>query len=282
METSRFDAVSRLLATRRTRRQALTAAGALAAAGLVTHAAASQEATPAADGSDPTQKIPYLFVQSFQSGSIAPKGGEAGTFTVTLDHGLGQTLYFSDRPARDVGATPTSQFLAGLNFSASNPPNAALLFETANGATDIAVIELYSPTYDEASFTATYDVKVLQDWEDSTDLHFSEAPADLAALASSFGAAHLFIDDCADSNLSCCPEENIVEGDIGGEYCTKVAKDYGTVGYCAQYGRCVPCEPFYHDAPSYEATWNHWQTKCTVDDPDACPDNGCEAGWWLD
>jgi hypothetical protein len=286
METNRLDTVSRFFATRRlSRRQALARGGAgLAAAGLAAAglgSASAQEATPAPVDYDPTRKVAYLFVQSFERGAIAPKEGENGTYTVTLQHGLGQTLYFSDRPLRDVGATPTVQFLEGLGFSPKNPPNAALLVETAAGETDIAVIELTNPSYDEASFTATYDVKVLENWEDSTELGFSQAPADLAAVAPSFGAAHLFIDDCADSNLSCCPYDDLVDY---GPYstCNNVVHDYGTVGYCYQYGRCVPCEPYYHDAPDYDATWDWWNFRCTEDIPACNPRGGCEAGYWLD
>src|SRR5262245_48678681 len=103
MATSRFDTVSKLFARRRS------------------SARIAQDATPAAwDG----EKVPYLFVQSFEGGSIAPKAGEAGTYTVTLDHGLGQTLYFGDRPSRGVGAVPTPQFLEALGFPDDNPPNA--------------------------------------------------------------------------------------------------------------------------------------------------------------
>jgi hypothetical protein len=288
MNANRFDTVSRFFADRRlSRRQALARGGAgLAAAGLAAAglgSASAQEATPeVAPEYDPSRRVPYLFVQSFEGGIVTPKDGEDGTYTVTLEHGLGQTLYFSDRPARDVGATPTPQFLAGLNFSQSNPPNAAFVLETAAGETDIAVVELFSPTYDEASKTATYDVKVLANWEDSTDLGFSEAPVDLATVTPSFGAAHLFIDDCADSNLSCC---TLVahDSDWGTPYCVSVAKDYGTVGYCAQYGRCVPCDPYFHDAPYYEATWDHWNKQCAIDVPELCnDDNVCEAGWWVD
>ncbi len=47
-----------------------------------------------------------LFVQSFQSGSIAPVDGAEGRYTVTLEQGLGQTIYFSDRPERIVGTEP--------------------------------------------------------------------------------------------------------------------------------------------------------------------------------
>jgi hypothetical protein len=285
MDARRFDTVSRIFANRRlSRRQALAqggaglAAGALAAAGLA--AVSAQEATPEVAGSDSSQKVPYLFVQSFQSGSIAPKEGEDGTYTVTLAHGLGQTLYFSDRPLRDVGTTPTAQFLEGLGFSQSNPPNAALVVETAPGETDIAVVELFNPVYHPGGPGVTYDVKVLANWEDSTDLGFAEASADLAALAPSFGAAHLFIDDCADSNLSCCPEEEIDQGWFYST-CKNVVHDYGTVGYCYQQGRCVPCEPYYHDSPDYYATWHYWNQQCNDNFAGCNTNRGCVAGWWV-
>jgi hypothetical protein len=90
MATTRFDTISKLFA----RREAADRS--------------SQAATPAAwDG----EKIPYLFVQSFEGGTIEPKAGTDGAYTVTLEHGLGQTLYFGDRPSHDVGAVPTPQFL---------------------------------------------------------------------------------------------------------------------------------------------------------------------------
>ena len=62
---------------------------------------AAQDATPEAMNDENTS---YLFLQSFQSGSIVAKDGEADTFTLTLEQGLGQTIYFSDRPERIVGA----------------------------------------------------------------------------------------------------------------------------------------------------------------------------------
>jgi hypothetical protein len=287
VDATHFDRISKAFSQRRlSRRAALTrsgaglAAGALGAAGLAGPSAAQEAtpaATPAAGEFDP---IEYLFVQSFESGTIAPKEGEDGAFTLTLQHGLGQTLYFSDRPARDVGATPTAQFLEGLGFSPSNPPNAALVVEPAPGQTDIAVVELLNPVYDPAGPGVTYEVKVLADWEDSLEMGFSEAPTDLAALAPSFGAAHLFIDgifDCKDYNLSCCPN-SAVSCEEEGCTCTNVVHDYGTVNYCSQYGRCVPCEPYFHDAPSYNATWNYWNDQCNKDAP-ACGGT-CEANWW--
>jgi hypothetical protein len=212
MEPTRFDRIATLFAERRlTRRRAVQHGTAgLAAMGLAAglRTSAAQDATPVTDASPAasgeTDKTEFLFVQSFESGEIAPKDGADGMYTVTLQHGLGQTLYFSDRPERIVGATPTQQFLDGFDFSSNNPPNAALVIGSDDGETDIAVIELTNPTYDEASSTATYDVSVLENYASELDMQFQEAPADFAAVASSFGTAHLFIDDaCDDSEVFC-------------------------------------------------------------------------------
>ena len=109
MDASHFDRVARLFADRRISRRAamrqggvgLAAAG-LAAAGL--SAAAAQDATPVPTGEKGEDDPAFLFVQSFQSGTLVPKEGSSDTFALTLEHGLGHTVYFSDRPERIVGA----------------------------------------------------------------------------------------------------------------------------------------------------------------------------------
>ncbi len=167
MDVSRFDTIAKLFAGRRlSRRQALTqggtglAAGALAAAGLTTATGvAAQDATPATGQTRPEPEMLYL--QSFQSGSIAPKDGEGGTFTLTLEQGLGQTIYFSDRPDRIVGAMPTEYFLNTLGFPDDDPPNAALLIERAPGEVEIAVVELFNPVWEGTSPGVTYDIQGL-------------------------------------------------------------------------------------------------------------------------
>jgi hypothetical protein len=110
MDATPFDRVAKRVAACRSRHRAL----AEAAAGLAP-AATAQEATPAPAG-QAGEKVQFLFVQSFRSGSIAPKAGTDGAYTLTLEHGLGQTIYFSDRPERVVGADPTPQFLKGFGF----------------------------------------------------------------------------------------------------------------------------------------------------------------------
>jgi hypothetical protein len=270
MDHNRFDHISKRFAQRRsTRRQAIVegAAGlAVGALGAISVTGAAQEATPA--GEDTTAPA-MLFVQSFQSGSIVPKEGVEGRYTVTLDHGLGQTIYFSDRPDRIVGASPTGEFLDGLGFSATNPPNAALLVETAPGETDLAVVELFDPVYDPAGPTVTYEVEVLANWENSTDLGFSAAPADLATLAPSFGTAHLFIDDCATMDMVCF--------NLAGERHTIgviPSSDYGGVCYVAGANACLPCTPSFS---TYDEANTFWSEQCTIRYKDRCGTDGC--GW---
>ena len=150
MDANRFDRISKLFAGRRRSDQASPRP--------------QGEATPAAMD-QPRGDAELLFVQTFRAGAVAPKEGTAGRFTLTLEGGHGQTVYFSDRPDRRVGTTPTDRFLNLLGFPDDNPPNAALVVETAPGETDVAVIELFAPIYDEATGGVTYEVEVLENWE---------------------------------------------------------------------------------------------------------------------
>jgi hypothetical protein len=280
MDTHRFDRVTKLFAHRRlSRRQALArtasglAAGVLGATGLRAAAAQDAPATPEASG---WEKIPYLFVQSFRSGSIAPKANEEGIFTVTLEQGAGQTIYFSDRPARDVGAVPNAAFLDGLGFSEENPPNAALVVETAPGETDIAVVELFNPVVTDDGAGVTYDIQVLANWQESVEFGFSEAPANLAEIEPSFGAAHLFIDDCPTDGIVTCTANP-----------TKIARDKRVLGsfkgvdMCWNFGVCMPCEPYGHVQPSRCETEKYWINKCKTTFPECNdgPDFLCGANF---
>ena len=264
MNATQFDRISRLFAERRlSRRQAMQqGAAGLAAAGLAVggfKAAAAQDATPAASATgESVEKIEFLFVQSFQSGTVEPKAGEDGTYTLILANGLGQTIAFSDRPERIVGAAPTAQFLQGLGFSADNPPNAALLVETTPGTEDIAVVELFNPTYDEATHTATYDVTVLEAWEESLEMGFGQEPSDLAAFGDSFGAAHLFIDDCSDGTVTCGNAGTIRTG-----YCSDPS-----AFFC-----CKPCTPTgVHD---WDEIDQHFTQACYEAFPYECNQGSC-------
>jgi hypothetical protein len=279
VQSSQFDIIARRFAARRlSRRQALRhggagiTAGVLAAAGRTSGLALDATPEASADASAGSgQKVAYLFVQSFQSGSVAPKDGAEGTYTLTLEQGLGQTIYFSDRPERVVGAVPTAQFLKGLGFLPDNPPNAALVVEAGPGDEGIAVLELSNPRYDEATKTATYDAKVLQDWERTLEMGFAEAPTDLAQLASSFGAAHLFIDECPNADIVC---HDANDNDVG---------SFADQPMCWNFSTCIPCEPSGHAQPEYCATYNYWIARCNAQYPSCKGRCTAENGWiWGD
>ena len=86
MKTHRFDEISRMFARRKlSRRQVLAASGAAGLAATGAGQVAAQDATPETAA---PEKVAYLFVQSFQSGSIAPAEDAEGRYTVTLEQGL--------------------------------------------------------------------------------------------------------------------------------------------------------------------------------------------------
>jgi len=266
MDPNRFDSISKLLASRRLSRRRVVAeaatgiaAGTAAVAGLHMKAAA-QEATPAPNADHGPA---MLFVQSFNSGSIAPIAGEEGRYTVTLDHGLGQTVYFSDRPDRIVGASATDKFLNGLGFTPDNPPNAALVIESASGTTDLAVVELFTPTFDPSGPTVTYEMVDLRQWEESLETGLAEVPNDLGNLQPSFGTAHLFIDDCPDWDIVCTTEE----GGYNPETRTPregiiPASDHD--GWCYDWNAdtCMPCAPWFAGSEGWNLARIYWADQC--------------------
>jgi hypothetical protein len=264
VNATRFDDLSRLFAERRfSRRRAVLhgvtglATGVMAASGL--DSLAAQEATPSTPAaSNAATAAIFLFLQSFQSGSVGPKEGVSGTFRVTLEHGLGQTIYFSDRPARIVGVAPTSQFLDGFGFSPESPPNAALVVEDERGETSIAVVELTNPGYDEETRTATYDVIELAEFAGGAGLTFHEEPAGFATFPSSFAAAHLFIDDCHGEVVACYPagQSNSYESLLGYVKATGMCWDQATL-------TCTECNP----APDVLACQAKYPTICTDASP---------------
>ena len=286
MDPNRFDQISRRFSDMRLSRRTalgkgagLAAGGGAALAGIAVTAA--QDATPVPDATpmpignsalppDDGVRITHLFVQAYQSGSIAPiatPGGTA-THTVTLEQGLGQTVYFADRPSREVGTSPTPAFLDGLGFVDDNPPNAAMLIETGPGEIDIAVVELFNPTYDDTSNTATYDIAVLADWKNDIEMGFQEAPTDLSKMATSFGATHLFIDDCRDRNIECynlLDNKGYIDSFPGQGYC-----------YWWSHASCLPCLP--RDAEDATDIQRYWDKMCNESFP-ACGGDRCQSEW---
>jgi hypothetical protein len=271
MDPARFDRLSKLFATRRTRRQALASGGAgLAATGLLANIrpTTAQDATPAPFPSDPHPSADtagmhpeFLFVQTFDAGSWAPKPGEDGTFILTLTGAAAQTTYFSDRPERITGLTPTQPFLDTLGFTAEHPPNAAIVAQTEGGEQDVLVVQLFNPVYDAAATTLVYEARVLANYGRRGLAHLAQQQADYE-LAASFGEGSLFIDDCADSTDNCilgC----VTQGTIAGGNCY----DWGTA-------QCNPCGS-YSNACDQQISSCNWGCE---DDIQLCGSYGCCQG----
>jgi len=244
MDSQVFDSIARRFAARRlTRRQALQAGTGLAAGTLAVGLTASSYAqdatpvtgTPAAGGDD--DKLSYLFVQSFSSGSLAPKSGEVGTYVLSLQGAHGRTIAFSDRPERLVASVPMDRFLESLGFTPDNPPNAALAVEPSEGETNIIVVELTNPQYDSATQSLTYDAKVLDSYQSEHGLTFQETPTVPDATGTEFGEANLFIDDCPD--LVRCVRGNSYVGAMPPPSNGRIGQCYQANPFIANFG-CLP------------------------------------------
>jgi hypothetical protein len=270
VEPRRFDAITRVLGERRSRREALktTAAGLGAAvvAGAINRTAGAQDATPSADATiDDTS---FLFVQTAASGTFRPNpnsgtpvadegtsapGGGADYLLILEQHG-GETIYFSDRPERIFGEAATPQFLEGLGFTPANPPNAALVARTGDSE-DVLVIELIDPHFDEAAGTLTYGANVLTDYTGDGLAHAASLQRDLT-FAEEFANASLFIDDCPD--ITNCYLGPVSMGPV----------PYSPINTCWQWSSlsCKPCDgrAIERISASCNATYSNCNNLCTV------------------
>lgn len=211
-------------------RRAVLATGAATAASIVVNQSLkAQDASSTPEGSpepgatpapppDPNFGQEYLFVQTFASGHVAssPDKGSmleitvAGTpttkpapdYLLTLNGHIGETIFFSDRPARVFGEAPTGRFLDNLGFSPADPPNAALVTTGDNGEDIAVIVELFDPIYDESSGAVTYNANILSAYDGEGLKHILSRNLS-SDLTPDFGAGSLFIDDCPDAGLNC-------------------------------------------------------------------------------
>ncbi len=103
------------------------------------------------------EDIEALFVQT--AASMTSDGG-----SITLQGLSPSTLYFADRPQREVGHMSTRRFVdlwaAGDNSFEENPPNAVLSFaEAGDRLPEDAVVVIEEPKMDGDSLS--YRIKVL-------------------------------------------------------------------------------------------------------------------------
>jgi hypothetical protein len=202
MNDSRFDAFTRWAARPTTRRTALGSAGAGLAA-LAVGRVAAQDASPVASPVAAAE-VALLFVQTGGATTLTPSAGDIHTLTIT---GVTtQTLYFSDRPNRITGAIPMVTLIEQwADAFADDPPNATLIgHPEAGGETEEAVVvELLTPTYDAASATLTYQVRIL-DVDEIADRTFEQEPLTVLDAPREYAEAHLFIDDFFDDPCAYC------------------------------------------------------------------------------
>jgi len=113
---------------------------------------AAPEGTEASDDGEPE----YLFVQNGTDVELAAGKLKIGGVAAS-------TLFFSDRPERITGHTPTDYFVdhwgSGEDNFAENPPNAALSILSDLEVED-AVVVLRNPTLTDGDLH--YDVEVLE------------------------------------------------------------------------------------------------------------------------
>jgi hypothetical protein len=258
VDANRFDDLARTLSHRVSRRTALGAAVAGLALGSGANVAA-QEATvvssPAADADKPV----FMFVQTAMLGRAevnpaagtpvadgTPVPGGGAPYLLTLEGHSGQTIYFSDRPDRIVGAVPTEDFLEGLGFTPANPPNAALVAEFAAGD-GVVVLALIDPVYDPETLTVTYGAEVLDAFAGEGLVSVTENQV-AARLPAEFEQAALFIDDCPNFT-TCAVEVCFAIVDDGEQHIRCWLEDVGPIPtgpfkacFSPDGVTCVPCE----------------------------------------
>jgi hypothetical protein len=120
-----------------------------------THATLPGQVTRSPDPQ--VERIDALFVQSATALTSGP-----GTITL---HGLANsTVYFADRPRREIGHIPSHRFVelweAGPNSFAVDPPNAVLSFLEESGAEpENVVVVLREPVLEGDALS--YSVEIL-------------------------------------------------------------------------------------------------------------------------
>jgi hypothetical protein len=281
MDPRRFDALARIVAVRpHSRRGALlrftASVGALlAGAGLGRAPSRAQQSTPVASPAASEMLTEFLYIQSFSSGTLRPIEGADGVFKLVLSGGTGQTVYFADRPERQVGVAPTERVLAAVGFDPANPPNAGLVAQTDDGER-VIVVELTNPDLDEAAETLTYDVRPLADYAGEGLRHLAAKQSD-EELPETFGPASLFIDHgrCPDRICGgiCCDSRQGMVCQGHAAYCVSA---YQT-GICQGGDIChqrphTTCNP---KGTCYCGTDAEHGGACLTRDPKLCDRNKC-------
>ena len=153
------------------------------------------------------QTVTHIFIQQGTGGSFVNDG--SGNYTLTITDVVPYTIYFADRPARDVGLVPMDKFLKGFSFGASNPPNAAIIIPDEKETSDMIVVELTKPQYNNTTGTLTYKARQLKKYSFESVWFQDQISKVDPAIPERFGSINLVIDDCscwAYSNSGCASQ----------------------------------------------------------------------------
>lgn len=249
MDARRFDRLSTSLAraalSRRTAFRGLAAAAVAVLGGALGRGATVAQGTPAAGPGQLAADNSTLFVQTAIGGTFHPnpQAGQPlatpagatpapgatpvaathGDYLLTLTGHTGETIAFSDRPARQFGEVKTTQFFQSMGFTAVNPPNAALVADSPQQQDDVLLLELMHPAFDAATQTLTYEANILQQYTGEVLKPLAAKQQD-QTIAAQFDSASLFIDDCPNEDVFCATGDP-----LGG---LNTIGDLGTEGYC--------------------------------------------------
>ena len=136
----------------------------------------------------------FIFIQEASSGSFVNDG--SGNYTLTMNDVAPYTVFFADRPARDVGFAPMDKFLKGFGFEDRNPPNAAILLSEENETSDMVIVELTNPQYDNTTRTLTYNATQLDEFSFESNWFEDQQIKVDALIPERFSRVVLVLDDC--------------------------------------------------------------------------------------
>lgn len=147
-----------------------------------------------------------LFSISADEAQVTPLGGK--NYRLTLENVDERTTWFTDRPVRHAGGTPTARLVAGWDIGRDNfaqdPPNAALVVHEPSGGADTLVMELFSPIYDQANDQLTFTAKALFAEAEINSAHRADADP-LPTTPTTYSQVSLFIDDASTILLAPAP-----------------------------------------------------------------------------
>lgn len=161
--------------------------------------------------------ITHIFIQEGKNGSFVNDG--SGNYTLTLTDVVPYTVFFADRPARDVGFAPMDKFLSGFTFGVNDPPNAAIILPGANETSDMVIVELTNPQYDSAAGALTYTASLLKEYSLESVWFQDQLSMVDASIPERFGNVVLVIDDCGCQHMA--PQKEICPATCSVDSCWK-------------------------------------------------------------